>query len=157
MTGSEHLCIALRALTSAKLYLNAEHYSSHHILIRSFYSNNGSKWSNVVYSSDVAPRNPTEIDSNQIFLLWKRLENLESEHSTKSNIPNHVLPLSFKSKRQPPTSMQNRIIARKRTFLSSSPTGTQFKIAFPAVARDIDIPEKRMKLNSCFDDLKLSP
>ena len=222
VTGNEKLSLALRALTSAELYLNANYYSSHPTFtnllatetksslldiffsvedtfqatvllqaksnsyvdwvkqealkncqthrwspflsvmalssvlaleIKSFYSKTGSgahaKSYHKVYNSVATTRSPTGTIGDQIFLLWQRLENQENVSGTKSFTPNHVLPLFPKCRSQSLPSVQKKTMARKRPCLSSPQHGTQYRIAFPVVAKDNDISAKRIRLDSC--------
>ena len=115
-------------------------------------SNKQAKCSHKMYNSVEIPHEPTGNMTDTIFLLRKRLDFDESVNGTKSNAPNHILPLFSKLKNQSSTSMQKKAVARKRPYLSSSQHGTQCKIAFPVVPKDSYIPAKRSNSYSCSEN-----
>ena len=43
---------------------------------------------------------------------------------------------------------------QKKTLFSSPHNGNQCKVEYPVVATDTETPEKRMKMDSCFDNFK---
>ena len=104
------------------------------------------------YNLVVAPHDPNGSMTDQICLLWKRLENHERVNGIKSEVPNRTLPLFSKLKSQPSSSTQKKTVARKKLCLSSPLHGAQCKIIFPVVAKDSYIHAKRSKSDSCSEN-----
>ena len=109
------------------------------------------------YNLVVAPHDPNGSMTDQICLLWKRLENHERVNGIKSEVPKCTLPLFSKLKSQPSSSTQKKTVARKKLCLSSPLHGAQCKIIFPVVAKDSYIHAKRSKSDSCSENSTSTP